>query len=432
VVLLSAAPPPIPTPSPVHSKPGNGRVRSLRILALLLVLSGFVFAVIIPLRAAKYIGRVKLEVNPPTAAVVGKWKETEFKIITASATLQAVVEKLALDREWNLSASAALERLSGMVEVQEERDSDLLVIEIYSPDPSEASRLANAVADAYEERKKAQEKAKTATALAPHQAELEAQERRLDEKRAKMLAVMKKYDLKDPASFPNLSSEWRGEAGKPAANSDPLSAGKDGAARAYLDNLLAEDGLARRIRQTEDRLQNAASEDLLDSADASDLGSKYVEANQRLDSLLRSGLDARHPKVQAARAELDDLKQLLIAEAKQKLEASLSKDRRNLEDVRKSLINEPEHSPEEAKAEEYLHAKHDYEDVFREVGDLRERKLKEMVDLMIPPQIVRSRENAFPASVPARLSKISLFGTAGGFVLLSLLVLILSCFAKPA
>ena len=84
----------------------------------------------------------------------GHWLETEIKMITSNETMLQVVQKLNLTRSRKLNGdeSAAITRLRGMVETPGQGDQDLIIIEVYSPEAGEAVMLANAVADAYEQR----------------------------------------------------------------------------------------------------------------------------------------------------------------------------------------------------------------------------------------------------------------------------------------
>ena len=177
--------------------------------------------IIISLLEKKHVGRVKLQVHHDSkdgvfskemGGMSNTWLETEFKIITSRETYNRVVRTKGLAKRWNLGndENAAVDKLSRMVETNEERGTDLIAIEVYSPKAEEAAELANAVAEAYEERRKDYEKGRSENAVNMLQMELDSQEKKVEEKRVNMLTLMKKYNIID---FGGIHSIFNGMTG---------------------------------------------------------------------------------------------------------------------------------------------------------------------------------------------------------------------------
>jgi capsular polysaccharide biosynthesis protein len=89
--------------------------------------------------------------------LVGSDRPTVCEIIQSQAVLGPVIDKLQLSIEWGkkynggetLKTSETMEFLKGRMEILPERDARLIDITVYSEDRNEAARIANAIADGY-------------------------------------------------------------------------------------------------------------------------------------------------------------------------------------------------------------------------------------------------------------------------------------------
>lgn len=133
----------------------------------------------------------------------GHWLETEIKMITSNETMLQVVQKLNLTRSWKLNGdeSAAITRLRGMVETPGQGDQDLIIIEVYSPEAGEAVMLANAVADAYEQRHQDDEgqrwKERRQLAINTLAKEMTSQRKLVESKRSEVLRMKDLHRIVD-------------------------------------------------------------------------------------------------------------------------------------------------------------------------------------------------------------------------------------------
>jgi len=92
---------------------------------------------------------------------------TQMEIIKSREVLDAVIKKLDLQKEWGEpSIDEAYMRISKMIDVREIRGiGDMLSIVVFSTDPEEAARIANAIADEYRALRTEADKDKTSKML---------------------------------------------------------------------------------------------------------------------------------------------------------------------------------------------------------------------------------------------------------------------------
>ena len=151
----------------------------------------------------EWVGRVRFQVGHRSKGENDHWIEKELKLITDEATMLRVVRKLNLARTWKLNGdeSAAMTRLSRMVETSEDRSTDIFAIEVYSPEAEEAVMLANAIADAFEDRHKENQKEhwqeRQQQVMKILAMEVDAQRKLLASKRSEMLRIKEQYRIVD-------------------------------------------------------------------------------------------------------------------------------------------------------------------------------------------------------------------------------------------
>ncbi len=87
-----------------------------------------------------------------------RFLSTQFQILQRKEVLYPVIEALGLERKWGVpSREIAYFRLSGMIRMQEIRNTELVQIVVYSTDNKEAMEIANRVAEEYQKRRMAEE-----------------------------------------------------------------------------------------------------------------------------------------------------------------------------------------------------------------------------------------------------------------------------------
>jgi hypothetical protein len=150
-----------------------------------------------------YRGRVRMEVHQsaiPADPKMGPGIAAELEIIDSQA-LPEMVKSMGLAKRWNLADDTdALAKLKPMVQVQQERRTNIICMDVFSPKPFEAPSLANGLATAYAKVRNAKAKNTSSIERAELDAERKQQEARLEEAWAKILAFMKTHPLLDAGS----------------------------------------------------------------------------------------------------------------------------------------------------------------------------------------------------------------------------------------
>jgi uncharacterized protein involved in exopolysaccharide biosynthesis len=118
--------------------------------------------------------------------------ENEMQILTSRENLIRVVNSQNLVRAWGSSdPNTAATKLQGMVIAQRDGASDLVTIKVLSPDMNEAASLANAVGLAYEERERTMISELSSLQINALENELEQLEKRAEDRRSKLQALLK-------------------------------------------------------------------------------------------------------------------------------------------------------------------------------------------------------------------------------------------------
>ena len=127
--------------------------------------------------------------------------QTEFELIQSEVILGKVIDDLDLNREWGkkyaggerLKTSETLAMLKGRIDLRPVRNTSLIEIRVYSEKAEEASRIANAVAEAYKEHRTKQRQQLSnngitvlETRFAEQEAKVKAAQSNVDELRVKL------------------------------------------------------------------------------------------------------------------------------------------------------------------------------------------------------------------------------------------------------
>lgn len=393
--------------------------------------------IIISLLEKKHIGRVRLQVQQASQGSTvfnrnqmgssGQWLETEFKIITARETMLRVVRKLGLAKKWNLGTdeNTAIAKLTGMVETSEERGTDIISIEVYSPKPDEAAELANAVADAYEDRRKETEKGRSESAINMLAMELDDQRKQVDSKRIEMIRLMKQFGIID---FSGMSG-WVG-AENNVSNSDQPT---------YIQARQHQEDFRREVTNLElqlnallaikdrDRLIEYAGTLNIEGMSIKETLPKFRAMQLEVGFLKDGGLGDKHPRVIAARGQVESMgKQLTQAVESFKdtirtridiAKASLKALETSTEAKEKDLLGD------KSRHAEYLTAKKEYEQQFLLLQQMQEHILKQKVDLEMPMMPIVRHENAVQSNEVVRPNTQLLLAVGAGIGLVLGIVL---------
>src|ERR1035437_9445326 len=182
------------------------RIRKTVILAvfLLVVITATLVTFILP-EAYSSTARIKIDKDQPdisgmterggVASYDPYFIQTEFELITSEVILGKVIEDLDLNKEWGkkyaggdrLKTSEVITLLKGRIDLRPIRNTSIIAITVYSDKADEASKIANAVAEAYRNHRLEQRKSLSNNGI-------EVLETRFKEQEAKVKAAQSNVD----------------------------------------------------------------------------------------------------------------------------------------------------------------------------------------------------------------------------------------------
>src|ERR1022692_1796332 len=122
---------------------------------------------------------VRVEGHPSEInnAFTDNFLKTQFEIITKRKTLDRVVEKLDLQKRWNLpSRQYTIARLLANIDSQSSIKSDFITVEYFDEDAKLAADIANAIAESYKEQRLEVDNSRTESAITHLTAQIAAKE----------------------------------------------------------------------------------------------------------------------------------------------------------------------------------------------------------------------------------------------------------------
>jgi capsular polysaccharide biosynthesis protein len=299
----------------------------------------------------------------------------------------------------------AVTKLNKMLEISTEKGTDLVLVEVYSPIPREAADLANAVAASYEQCRKDYEKVKNENAIQALQLELDNQDKKVEEHRVSMLAIMKKYRIVD---FEATNGGWKGAkggVGNPSNEAQEMSA----------QQRLAEYRAETTKYETELRavLQAATSEETLAVMEALNQDPVVIrELRQGLASATKAGsAEGIQTALKAITTAGETLQRTM--ETKVKLAKNIAQDL-----AQAHAVQQDDMLGDRARQSEYVMAKLGYQQESALMNDMKEHIMKQKVDLAMPMLPVRIHENAYPNAKVVRPNGEMLLATGSGIALM--------------
>lgn len=371
--------------------------------------------VIVALLDKKYLGKTSVQVNPISKGVVfgdttgqfdrfagsAAFLETQFEIIKARETLLRVVERMNLKAKWDMTEEEALEKLDTMIETEEKRGTEIIDISVYSTDAQEAADLANAVREAYRERRNETEEERIRKLREALNKKLKAQEELVENAQIETLNLMKKYGIVDLAGFSAVGM-------RDVVN--PITG-------IYANSMKNEQDMEMQVTTMRSQLQGlmgVEGENLIKGAAALNVKDSTIEAfypeytksvieYQRLAS---SGFGKRHPKMAGLQKSIQQTYSILLDAAtayRETLKLNIANLESALAEVKKMTGDKKEDiMADKQKESEYQMAKNRYEMQLTLLNQMRETFLKTEVDEMMPRQPVEVHEVAKPNRTPAR------------------------------
>jgi succinoglycan biosynthesis transport protein ExoP len=328
---------------------------------------------------------------------------TVYQVIQRTGILYPVIDDLKLQDKWAKDGNRptreqAYQLLRSRLDLDEVRNTDLLQISVFDPDPQEAADIANKIVAVYQEKRVQEEREILNRAVDTMNEEVAKEDKRVED------AATEVARIRDAEHIVDLN---------PEGTEDSLTADNTNVVKQEGEVNDAETKvsvLQAKLQQTE----NLKGEDLMRMMPTLDIQDptiqkilpNYQEAVANEALLLNSGLGENHPKVKALRAtKAVYIRQLeeQVASVRDALQRNLNSARAARDQLKKRLvdINDAQVASKNLSAN-YVRAKNAYikEKTLRD--GVRLRAQTQTMEMAMPRQAVSVKQVAEPPAVAAR------------------------------
>jgi len=341
---------------------------------------------------------------------------TVYQVIQRTGILYPVIEQLKLQEKWGRdgrrpSREAAYQILRHKLDVDEVRNTDLLQISVFDPNPQLAADIANKIVSVYQDRRVEEEKEILNRAVTVMNEEVGKQQKRVEDAATEMARI------RDDEHIVDLNPEGTEDSQAPV-NSMVV---KQESEVNDADTKVAT--LSNKLSQ----IENLKGDDLMRMMPTLDVQDptvqkilpNYQDAIAQEALLLNSGLAENHPKVKSLRAARQVYTHQLeqqVGIIRQGLERNLRTAQGTRDELRKRLeqINAKQLQTKNLSAN-YTRAKNAYIKEKALLDGVRTRAQTQTMELAMPRFAVSVKQVAEPPSFPAR-PRVGLNLTLGALV----------------
>ncbi|MCU0794415.1 MAG: polysaccharide biosynthesis tyrosine autokinase [Akkermansiaceae bacterium] len=328
---------------------------------------------------------------------------TEFEVITSQKTLDIVIDELDLTNHWNMDRELVRRNLTGMIDAQNIRGTEMIEIQVRASSASDARMIAERVSKAYRIRRTELENQRSDQALAELRDAVTAQEDLVEEKRKTLTTLIRNEGIPwDPGMM------GRGFY-------TPMEKADD-AARKYAEleaeKIKLESQIETLLRYSGDQLMTYAAGLNLPENVIKSLHPTYLEAQRALQALQVGGLGENHPNVKQQSKLVDELHKQLdegVVALRETLRAQLELVKVQAERLKAKADQEKEGAVDDGIARQsFEDARSDFETAqellqqlkIKEIGEQMQRRISE------DPVIVHADpvENQTPVSPKVTLN----------------------------
>jgi uncharacterized protein involved in exopolysaccharide biosynthesis len=262
---------------------------------------------------------------------------TVFQVIQRTGILYPVIEDLKLQDKWGkdrtpLSREQAYQTLRNKLEVDEVRNTDLLQISVFDPDPQEAADIANKIVAVYQDKRVEEEKDILNRAVATMNEEVTKQQKMVQD------AALEVARIRDEEHIVDLNPEGTEDTQAPV-NTIVLKQETD-----VNEAETMEATLSNRLQQIEnvkgDELMRMLATLNIQDPTIQKILPNYQETVAQEALYLNSGLGENHPRVKALRATKEVYAKQLeqqVSSIRAALEKNLKAAQTTREDMQKRL-----------------------------------------------------------------------------------------------
>ncbi len=349
-----------------------------------------------------------------------KFSSTQFQIISRKGVLYPVIDRLNLQAKWASKGKAlpmeiAYKKLLGMLTVEEIRNTNLIQINVESPNPQEAALLANTIAQVYMEQRIAEQESVLSQGLDQLRDEVKQKEEAVRQAYAEASRLRTQANIIDP-NPDNLQTGGRVEDTSVISNEEKVNQ-----ARSQVAELRSRVGELERVK-SEDLMRAGGQLNLNDPIIAATLPT-YQTAQAEKARLLHAGLGPNHPDVRAVQAQIDTIARQLqqqIDSTRNGLAAQLAIAEASLKGLEANLhTSQSEQQAMKTAGAQYQEAKYKYIQERNLLEQAKTRLSTESMERTMPRKAAFIRDQAEPALFPSKPSMVKnlLLGMAAGLVL---------------
>ena len=334
--------------------------------------------------------------NSPGTLMTRNYMENEFERIIAPETLRMASEKIELPTRWGMTMDEVIESLRDIISAAPRRGTDFIEISVRHAKPGDAKLIADAVSDAYIERRRSFEVNRAQRALKALDDELIAQSDLVQDYRKELTVLIQQYGI------PYFEDGQTNPLGR--TEQDMLTH-----ARQRLDDYeVQRDQFEIQIK----KLVELSNEDLINYAAGLDLPENQVtyyytqfrEAKNNRLTMMAQGLGAKHPDIMALDEKAKNLMEDAYKEAislKENLRTKLDLTNRQVDKMRDIVDKKKVDTIElSLKQSQYNQAKEDYEQSRAMHREMKMKQQEARVLLKMPRDPITLHETPKTAKSP--------------------------------
>ncbi len=350
--------------------------------------------------------------------------KTQFEIITKRKTLDRVVEKLDLQKRWNLpSRQHTISKLLANLDSQSSIKSDFITVEYFDEDAKLAADIANAIAESYREMRLEVDNSRNESAVTQLIAQIAAKEQVTSIALQKMLQIKKDKNIVEMPSYNSQRSAGQDDIITPEgaivaeAARDVYKLQKDiGDMTAQIAQL--------QILQGDDLIRQAG-ELRVENDTIRKLGPVYQDLLLKKESIVSQGLGSKHQGVISVNAQLAETRKQLLAAAedyRKNLDVRIEISRKQMVETQSRNQEQRDKSiSSQSSNQEFLKAKKEWEITEMELAKLKDTKAQKEIDRQMsktPVTIYQAAEaeaKPFKPNIPLHLTLGAAVGLMLGF-----------------
>ena len=356
---------------------------------LLVLLTAAVITYVMP---RKYQSAALVEVKPivdvdPTFSRTGgtgpvmtrQFMNTQFEIIVAPATLELAIGKKQLETRWKENRKTVLKILSRIVQTRQKKGTDLIEISVTHRDKEDAQAVAEAIYQAYEERRNNLELNLRKDQLKAIQVELQNKDDRVAEMRKRLMDIAEKVGVIWLENEQGGRTIGGGSELRDLAETQLYNAKREQeAVSSQINKLLTLD---------ENELVSVAAE--LPDVGFGQTYNEFVGAKRDVQVMKAQGLGENHPDIVARRTMINELQSSLKKRAvnvRDNLKYKLTQIEERVEKMKEVLEDQQTRGTERARAyQEFNIARKEYQTA-QNIKDQMQVKFDiENTKLIVPP-----------------------------------------------